>query len=216
MSKNRNKTMIMTLVLAVFTLILISGCGMSDDPREETGEFLKNDALISLKSAYGEEYTRLTIIRGALNKYIVNPANAKHLGTVMGAVEATVFPEEYELKRFTQLENLPAEMRKDIISQPMLDITYRTRGVLNHIYTAVLKPLSEHIDRGGQINTAQLQVITNLMNLLETLARDYSLLANTENDFNSTEMNRAFISIQNNLNEMQKLELVEIKEQINK
>ncbi len=211
MLKNVSRVSSISLVF-VLLIILVSGCSPGDKPVAEDNEFLRNDARKSLQSAYAEDYTRITIIRGALNKYAVNPDNPKHLGTVIGALEAAVFPEEYELKRFTQLENISAEMRKEIISQPMLDITVQTRLVLNHIYSAVLKPLADSVDKGGQVTTGELQVINEVAQQLENLAQNYSVLSSEGIDFNSSEAQRSFISIQNSLNELQKLELVKLKE----
>ncbi|WP_418790006.1 hypothetical protein [Phosphitispora sp. TUW77] len=213
MFNKSNKKVFAILFVVALLIFLLPGCSREDKTVVNAGEFLRNDARKSLQSAYVEEYTRITIIRGALNKYIVNPDNPKYLGVVIGALEATVFPEDYELKRFTQLENISAEMRKEIISQPLLDITIKTRTVLNHIYSAVFKPLSESIDQGGYTATAEeLQVITNAARHLDTLAQGYLELSSEGIEFNSSEAQRTFISIQNSLNELQKLELIKLKQ----
>ncbi|MBU7005369.1 hypothetical protein [Phosphitispora fastidiosa] len=211
MLKKKSRVIAILFVFALL-IILLPGCGTGDKPAADSSGFLKNDARKSLQSAYAEDYTRISIIRGALNKYIVNPDNPKYLGTVMGALEAAVFPEEYELKRFTQLENISAEMRKEIISQPMLDITVQTRIVLNHIYSAVIKPLSDSLDKGNPITTEELQIINAAAQQLDSLAQGYSVLSNDGVDFNSSEAQRSFISLQNSLNELQKLELVKLRE----
>jgi hypothetical protein len=198
-------------MITLFLIPLISGCNNSKHI-ETPDTYLKNDAAAGLKGAYAEQFTRLTIIRGALNKYLVSPGNQQHLGTVIGAVEATVFPEEYELKRFEHLENLPAETRKEIISQPMLNITLKTREVLNHIYTAVLKPLASRVEQGKTPETRESAVLNNLTGYLDNLAQDYHLLSNEETDLNSIEAQHAFISIQNTLRELQKLDLIKQQE----
>lgn len=197
--------------LALILLIIvpqISGCGSREQGNQNYQESLKNDAVAGLKNAYAEDFTRITIIRGALYKFAVNPQNPQLLGTTIGAVEATVFPEEYELKRFEQLDNISAEMRKSIISQPMLGITLKKRETLNHIYNAVLKPLSANFEKRKQITPQETAVINNLINLLDNLAENYTVLSNKTVDLNSSEAQRSFITIQDTFRELQKLELV--------
>lgn len=208
MYQKKKSVLLGLIVLPIFIISMISGC--NDDGQGKTGyqEMLKNDALTGLKSAYAEDFTRLTIIRGALYKYVVNPQNPQLLGTAIGAVEATVFPEQYELKRFSQMENISAGLRKEIISQPMLNITTKKRETLNHIYSAVLKPLSLNIENKKQVSSKETAVLNNLITLLDTLAENYSVLANKDVSFDSNEAYRAFIAVQDTFREMQELELV--------
>lgn len=191
----------------IFMLFLVSGCSSSDPEKLNYSEMLKNDAKVGLKSKYAEDYTRFTIIRGALYKYSVNPQNIEHLGTVMGATEATMFPEDYELKRFDRLENLSAAMRKEVINQPMLAITLKKRDVLNHIYSAVLKPLEADAKISKQITPQGTTAINNLLNLLDILAENYAILADNSVDLTSGEAQQAFLNIQAVYSEMQKMEL---------
>jgi len=201
--------------------VLITGCflfiavltGCSEEPKTENPEqYLKNDAVLGLKKAYAEDFTRLTIIRGGLYKFVVNEDNPQHLGTAIGAVEATIFPEEYEFVRFQRLENMSAEMRKQIISQPLLDITLNKREVLNHIYNAVLKPLSAEVTAGNPLSSQSLGSLNSLIQILDDLVSNYAVLSDEKIDFKSNEAQRSFISIQNSLRELQKLELVREKD----
>ncbi len=205
----RTKAITAFLAVMLITILPLSaGCSDRDTEKLNFAEALKKDAINSLKSAYAEDFTRISIIRGSLYKFVVNPRNPQNLGVAIGAIEATVFPEEYELQRFNQLENISAQMRKDIISQPMLSITLKKREVLNHIYNSVLKPLSLKIENGKNVTPQETEVLSNLINLLDTLAQNYSVLANKDVDFNGSEAQRSFLSIQNSLREMQNLELV--------
>lgn len=199
------------MIFFLLSMPLFSGCGGSDAESKDFGELLEKDGIAALKGAYAEEYARLTIIRGALNKFIVNPQNTHYLGIATGALEAAVFPEEYELKRFNQLENLSADMRKEIISQPLLSITLKKREVLNHIYRSVFKPLLVQLDDGKPVGSRETGVLNELVILLDSLTRDYSVLADKSISFQSAEARQAFYSVQNNLREMQKLQLVEQK-----
>lgn len=197
--------------LSIALLILIPqvmGCSSNNSQDYDYEQLLLEDATLNLKSTYAGDFTRITIIRGALYKFLINPDNPQQLGTTIGAVEATVFPEQYELSRFDRLENLPATMRKQIISQPMLGITLKKREALNHIYNAVLKPLSTHIDKGGPIGPQERAVIDSLIILLDTLSENYSYLSDKDTDFNSSEAQRIFISMQHSFRELQKLELI--------
>lgn len=191
----------------IFIIFFISGCSSSGSEKLNYGEMLKSDAKIGLKGKYAEDYKRFTIIRGSLYKYSVNPQNIKHLGTVMGATEATMFPEDYELMRFDRLENLSAAMRKEIISQPMLAITLRKRDVLNHIYNAVLKPLELNAEKSKQVNPQDALAINNLINLLDNLTENYAILADNSVDLNSAQAQQTFLNIQAVFGEMQKMEL---------
>lgn len=204
------KALVSCLLLTALIVMIpvIGGCGTSDSAKLDYAEMLKNDARAGLKGKYAEDYTRLTIIRGALYKYSVNPQNSGLLGTVMGAMEATMFPEDYELKRFDQMANLSATMRKEIISQPMLAITLKKRDVLNHIYNAVLKPLVSEAENNKQVNPQDVAAVNNLINLLDILAENYAVLANNSVDFNSVQAQQAFLNIQSAFGEMQKLELI--------
>lgn len=206
------KYRVLFLYLLLITLILIipviGGCGSSDSEKINYSEMLKNDARAGLKGKYAEDYTRLTIIRGALYKYSVNPKNPELLGTVMGATEATMFPEDYELKRFDQMTNLSASIRKELISQPMLAITLKKRDVLNHIYNTVLKPLVAEAGNFKQVNAQDAAAVNNLINLLDSLAENYAVLADNSVDFNSGQAQQAFLNIQSVFGEMQKLELI--------
>ncbi len=187
---------------------LITGCGSGGAGKQNYEDSLKNDAVAGLKGTYAEDFSQLTIIRGALYKFIVNPQNPQHLGTAIGALEASVFPEEYELKRFDRLDNMTAEMRKEIISQPLLAITLKKRETLNHIYNAVLRPLSTNIEKGKQVTPQETIVLNNLISLLDVLVQNYSVLSNTGVDFSGGEAQGAFISIQNTFREMQNLNLL--------
>lgn len=205
----RFKAFVISIVFAstIFMIPLISGCGTSDSEKLNYGEMLKNDAKTGLKGKYAEDYTRFTIIRGALYKFSVNPQNKVLLGTVMGATEAAMFPEDYELKRFDRLENLSATMRKEVISQPLLGITLKKREVLNHIYIAVLKPLELNAEKNKQVNTQDATAINNLINLLDTLTENYAILADNSVDLNSGQAQQAFLNIQSVYSEMQKMDL---------
>jgi len=206
----RFKLIILCIVftLVIFMSIIVSGCSSSGSEKLNYAEMLKNDAMIGLKGKYAEDYTRFTIIRGALYKYSVNPQNIEHLGTVIGATEATIFPEDYELMRFDRLENLSAKIRKEVVSQPMLAITLKKRDILNHIYSAVFKPLESDVKRDKQVNSQGAKAINNLINLLDILTENYAILADKSIDLNSSQAHQAFLNIQAVFVEMQKMELI--------
>ena len=205
-NRSKNTLLLVTLTLAI-SMSLFIGCGDREAKNPSSEEFLKKDALAALKSTYAEDYTRITIIRGALNKFIVNTQKPQFLGIATGAMESAVFPEDYELKRLSQLENITAEMRKEIIRQPMLMITVKKREVFNHIYQSVFKPLSEQTDKGQQAGPQETAVLTELINLLDDLTQNYSVLADQNVDFHSSEAQQAFYSVQQTFREMQKLQL---------
>ncbi len=199
-----------SILMAIILIIvpLFSGCSKPESEKQNFEEALKNDAIAGLKGAYAEDFTRISIIKGALYKFVINSSNPQNLGVTIGAVEATVFPEEYELRRFIQLDNISAQMRKEIVSQPMLSITMKKREVLNHIYNAVLKPISFNIESGKALTPQQISVLNNLINMLDNLAQNYAVISNKDVHLNSKEAQRSFLQIQNTFREMQNLELV--------
>lgn len=201
------KNTVLKLTLLAIIIMSIAGCGNSGSAEQSSLTFLKNDAFTGLKSTYARDYSQFTIIRGALYKFIIDPQNPQHLGVAIGAAESAIFPDEYELNRFDRLENMTAEMRKEIISQPMLAITLKKREVLNHIYSAILKPLAANIENSKQATSQETVVINNLITLLDNLAEDYSVLSKTDSDFYTADAQNAFISIQDTFRQLQNLEL---------
>lgn len=205
---NRRFKRFIMFLLAIVTIISGLGCADSTQDNRNYSQMLKQDAFAGLKSVYQEDFTRLTIIRGALYKFIIDNQNLENLGVVIGAVQATAFPQEYEIKRLQDLTNISADMRKQIISQPMLAITMQNREALNHIYTAVLKPLSEKLHSGSSIKEEDKVVLNDLIKTLDSLTQDYLTISNSDINFNSKEAQDSFMSIRNNFEELQKYEML--------
>jgi hypothetical protein len=198
------------IALLINVIFILTGCFNSGQSGNESDRYLKEDAVNGLKATYAEEYTRINIIRGALYKFVISPSNPVNLGVVVGSLEASIFPEEYEYKRLEQLENFSAEIRKEIISQPMLTISAKNREALNHIYNAVIKPLSEKLMTNKPVTVQDKAVLNNAITFLDNLGQGYSALSTKSLDLNSGEAQSYFLSIQGTIREIQKLTLTTV------
>lgn len=204
------------IYICIFLLITVflSGCStVTPDDNIDLRQALIEDARKNLKASISEDFTRLNIIKGSLGKFLVNRNNPQYLGAAIGATEAMIFPEKYEIVRLTKMIDISAEIKKDIIAQPMLDIIHKNREVMNHIYISVLQPLALQTGKGKPASADQLAVIDNVVRLLEQVTMDYRSLSQPGIDFNGDEAQASFMNLQNLNRELQKQKLPELKQQ---
>lgn len=210
----KNFLYIFYLIIFLFLFVFpISGClNRSANEKIDMQQALIQDAKNNLQANIAEDFARLTIIKGSLGKFLVNENNPQLLGSAIGATESMIFPEKYELVRLTKIINISAEIKKEIISQPMLDIIYKNREVMNHIYNSVLLPLSLQIEKEKTATTDQLIVIDQVIRLLDKITIEYRNLSRSGIDYNGDEAQANFITLQNLNRELQKLKLPEAKQ----
>ncbi|MFZ5640642.1 MAG: hypothetical protein ACOY4Q_08120 [Bacillota bacterium] len=210
---NRLRLNIFLSYIIFMTFLPLAGCspgtaGSNLDLRNA----LISDAKSNLQATIAEDFTHLTIIKGSLGKFLVNKNNPQHLGAAIGATESMVFPEKYEIVRLTKMIDITADMKKDIISQPMLDIIFKNREVMNHIYNSVLQPLAAQTEKGKTAATEQLLVVNQVVRLLEQVAMEYRSLSQPGTDFNGNEAQASFMKLQDLNRELQKQKLPELKQ----
>lgn len=194
-------------------LFLIAGCSKDSGTNLDLQKALVHDAKSNLQATIAVDFSHLTIIKGSLGKFAVNKNNPQNLGSAIGATESMIFPEKYEVTRLTKMIDISADMKKDVITQPMLDIINSNREVLNHIYTSVLKPLAVQMENGTPVTADQLYTINELTRLLERMTAEYSNLSRPETDFNSNDALNSFVSLQDVNRALQKLKLPVIKQE---
>lgn len=204
------RKIIITIALTAF---FFSGCSSENNSAVDFEKALKKDALISLREALVEDYTRLTIIRGSLYKFSMDVSKPLYLGIAVGSLQSLILSEEYEYKRFTKLENLPPQIKKDIIPQPMLNIIIKKRDVLSHAYSDILDPLAKQLDKGGTVSQEQKKAIAELIRLLDRIVSEYATLTKPDIDFNGKEAENAFFHLQEYHKEIQKLRLPEYQQE---
>ncbi len=187
---------------------ILSGCTQDSNTNNiDLRQALVQDVKNNLHATIAADFTRLTIIKGSLSKFRVNSNNPQHLGAAIGATESMTFPEKYEIVRLTKMIDISAEIKKDIISQPLLDIINKNRQVMNHIYNAVLKPLAMQTEKGKPVTAGQLLLIDQVTRLLERMAIEYRNLSQSDLDFNSDEAIASFMTLQDINKDLQKLKI---------
>lgn len=193
----------------IFLFLFFSfGCsGNGDGENLDYQKALKDDAVQGLSGAIAEDYTQLTIIRGSLYKYSINPSKPQYLGITIGALQAMVFPTEYEYDRLTKLESISPAMKKDIIAQPMLNIVMKKRDVFSHLYSDLLEPLNKQIDEGKPVTPQQIKTLNETVRVLDRMVTEYATLIKPGLDFNGREAEDAFLRLQGYHKELQKIKL---------
>lgn len=203
----------LSIIILLFLIMPLSGClNKTTNEKIDLRQALLQDARNNLQANIAEDFTRLTIIKGSLGKFLVNKDNPQLLGSAIGATESMIFPEKYEIVRLTKMIDISAEIKKEIISQPMLDIIYKNREVMNHIYNSVLQPLAVQIEKGKTTTSDQLLVIEQVVRLLEKVTIEYRNLSLPGIDYNGDDALASFMNLQNLNRELQKLKLPESKQ----
>lgn len=200
------------ILLIFFMLIPLAGCTPgSNEDKINLRQALIEDAKNNLRATIAEDFTHLTIIKGSLGKFQVNKNNPQYIGAAIGATESMIFPEKYEIVRLTKMVDISAEIKKEIISQPMLDILNKNREVMNHIYNSVLKPLAAQVEKGNPLTAEQVFIIDNVIRLLERESFEYNNLSQRGLDFNSEDAQTSFMTVQDLNRELQKQKLPDLK-----
>lgn len=186
---------------------LLVGCsakpetGSSEDavsPKadEKFSNWLKEDARSSLISAIDRDYRELTIITGSLNQIHSSAFPHFTLGKTIGALETSLFTQNYIYKRLEGNLNISGEMKRDFLPPGLMNTLHNNETVLNHLYENIFKPWNEYQKEPNQkLAVEQRKVENQVVKEMNDLTKAYENLVKAVNSNSNTSIQELILKI---------------------